>query len=545
MRSVRRLLAGLAALAALFALAVPAAAAAGPDLAVSISGSPDPVDAGAKITYSIQVANNGDAAASSVTVSDTVPTGTTFDSATAPQGWTVTGTSTVIFSKSALGPGETAQLTLVVTVDPNAPPGTQINDSTHAGTTSPEINLSNNDASTTTTVGTPDLAVTNADSPDPVAPGHDLTYDIGIANTGTRTAQGVAVKETMPSKTTFVSATAPTGWTIASPAAGSTGDVTFTRNAVPPGYSASFTVVVHVNPGTAEGTSLSATASATSSTPESNLSNNSATTTARVSMKSDLVVTNSASPGSVSPDADITYAVTVANRGAVDAHSVTLADPVPRGTRFVSAAQTGGPAFGCSTPAPGAGGTVICGGGTLAPGTMASFRIVVHVPTGAPPGTIQDTASASTTTAQITKDSNSAKASTAVVAPPGPGARRQAADLAVIVPARAAQVRRGGTKAIRVTVKNKGSLAARNARLLITVPPGLSLVSATARLQTCSGRTRVTCSFGFLQPGESASVRLVLSTHRAGRFRLPLTASSSGADSNRSNNSAAIAVRVL
>jgi uncharacterized repeat protein (TIGR01451 family) len=50
----------------------------------------DPVAAGANQTYTITVSNTGSSAASNVTLTDTVPTGTTFVSFTAPVGWVST-----------------------------------------------------------------------------------------------------------------------------------------------------------------------------------------------------------------------------------------------------------------------------------------------------------------------------------------------------------------------------------------------------------------------------------------------------------------------
>ena len=70
------------------------------DLSITKVDGPDPIAAGANLTYTIRVTNAGPAAAQSVTLSDLIPANTTFVSFVAPAGWTPTtptqgGTGTV------------------------------------------------------------------------------------------------------------------------------------------------------------------------------------------------------------------------------------------------------------------------------------------------------------------------------------------------------------------------------------------------------------------------------------------------------------------
>ena len=58
---------------------------------------------------------------------------------------------------------------------------------------------------------TADLAITKADSPDPVKEGGLLTYTISVSNLGPGTATGVTVTDDLPSQVDFVSATASQG----------------------------------------------------------------------------------------------------------------------------------------------------------------------------------------------------------------------------------------------------------------------------------------------------------------------------------------------
>ena len=79
----------------------------------SVNGGP-PFPAGANINYTISVVNSGPGAASSVAVTDVLPAGTAFVSATPSQG-SCSGTTTVTCAVGALANGGSATISLVVT----------------------------------------------------------------------------------------------------------------------------------------------------------------------------------------------------------------------------------------------------------------------------------------------------------------------------------------------------------------------------------------------------------------------------------------------
>ena len=86
----------------------------GADIAVSQVGSFDPVAVGQDLTYTITVVNNGPADATGVVVTDTLPTGVEFQSATFSQGSGALGSGTYNFNVGTLAEGASATLTLVV-----------------------------------------------------------------------------------------------------------------------------------------------------------------------------------------------------------------------------------------------------------------------------------------------------------------------------------------------------------------------------------------------------------------------------------------------
>lgn len=80
----------LASLATLFAVAIGVANAQGPagsaDLSITKTDSADPIQAGSNLTYTIKVSNFGPDAATGVVVTDKLPSGTDYVSATSTQG---------------------------------------------------------------------------------------------------------------------------------------------------------------------------------------------------------------------------------------------------------------------------------------------------------------------------------------------------------------------------------------------------------------------------------------------------------------------------
>jgi len=85
----------------------------GADVAIVKSASPNPVQ-GADMTFTLTVSNAGPQAASSVSISDTLPAGLTFKSATVTQG-TCSAGSTVTCAVGTVNAGAGATATIVVT----------------------------------------------------------------------------------------------------------------------------------------------------------------------------------------------------------------------------------------------------------------------------------------------------------------------------------------------------------------------------------------------------------------------------------------------
>ncbi|GAB4052024.1 lamin tail domain-containing protein [Catellatospora paridis] len=258
------------------------------DLTVTKNDSPDPVTAGQQITYAVTVTNNGPDDAQAVKLVDTLPTGTTFVSATASApGWlldtpSVGSGGTVTASTATLADHAQTTFTITVFVDPGATG--QITNTATASSATTDPNGGNNSATTTTTVGQPpsaNLAITTTDAPDPVASGANLTYTISVGNSGPDAAQSVVLGDEIPAGTTFVSFTPAAGWSLGTvPVVGGTGEVTATKAAVASAETAVFTLVVKVDP-TATGP-ISNSSRIAAATPDPMAGNNVHTVTTAV-----------------------------------------------------------------------------------------------------------------------------------------------------------------------------------------------------------------------------------------------------------------------
>ncbi len=94
------------------------------DLAIAKTAPGTPIDAGDNITYTLTVTNNGPAAATNASVSDTLPAGTSFVSASGT-GWTCNHAAGVVTCTAAnLVVGPAPAITLIVNVNPNVQTGT-------------------------------------------------------------------------------------------------------------------------------------------------------------------------------------------------------------------------------------------------------------------------------------------------------------------------------------------------------------------------------------------------------------------------------------
>src|SRR5262249_20357720 len=154
-------------------------------LAITKSDSPDPVLAGQPLTYTLTVMNNGPSPASAVKITDAVPAGTAFVSASASQGSCSQASGTVTCDVGTVANGASA--TATVTVRPTQA-GPVSNTASVSSTTFDPVAGNNSDSEDTTVDPAADLSLTKSDSVDPATTGSSLVYTITVANAGPSTA---------------------------------------------------------------------------------------------------------------------------------------------------------------------------------------------------------------------------------------------------------------------------------------------------------------------------------------------------------------------
>jgi uncharacterized repeat protein (TIGR01451 family) len=157
-----------------------------------------------------------------------------------------------------------------------------------------------------------DLAITKADSPDPVITGNDLTYTVTVTNNGPDTATSVIVTDNLPAETTYVSCSSTGGGVCG----GSGNNRTVTFASLTSGESETITFVANVNCSVADGTVISNTATVSAFTPDPDPTNNSATATTTASNPPPTITDASANPSVLWPpnhklvDVTVDYNVT-------------------------------------------------------------------------------------------------------------------------------------------------------------------------------------------------------------------------------------------
>jgi uncharacterized repeat protein (TIGR01451 family) len=118
------------------------------DLSVGVADAPDPVLVGHGITYTVTVSNGGAGTTTGVTLTDTLPRGVAFGSATASQGSCNQTGGTVTCQLGALGSGASATVQIAVTA---TTAGAQSNVASVAAAES-DANPVNNSTTVSTTV---------------------------------------------------------------------------------------------------------------------------------------------------------------------------------------------------------------------------------------------------------------------------------------------------------------------------------------------------------------------------------------------------------
>lgn len=511
------------------------------DLVVTKNG-PSAAQPDTDVTYTITLTNNGPAAATSVSLSDTLPGTMTFVSLTQ------SGSATLSCSTPAAGSGGTITCTtasmaantmatfqLTGHIPPGTPAGTDFQN-TATVTSDLDPNEENNSSSTGVVVSSSDIGIMKSGPAMPAAAGSDIAYTITVMNNGPDFAQSTQFNDPLPAGVTFVSIQQVSGTptsTCATPAVGGTGTVSCSVFNISNGQSAQFTLTVHVGTTDPIPTQITNVVTLAPSPSDPNSMNNSSLTTTAIVIQADVSITKNG-PATVTAGMDASYTIAIANGGPSPAYNLTLSDTMPANTTFGSLTAPAG--WTCSTPAPGAAGAISCSATRLDPNAQANFTLVLHVSPNAPAGPLVN--SATVATASDSSAGNNTATSTATVqtsadvqlTKSGPTAAGSATNVAYTV-----------------VVTNAGPSDAQNVTMTDVVPTGATFVSVSQSGSTFSctappaGTTgTVSCTIGTLTSGGSTTFTITVTTPPATTTTLSNTATVSAAtpDPNPANNSA-------
>ena len=301
-----------------------------PVVVLSKVDSPDPVQNGSEVVYTIVLNNTGGTTAWNISVVEVFDGNTTFVSASPAANDSPTNTSWFV---ERIFPGNHTTINITRKVNSSTSNGTTLNNTVRVTYNETQVSSywSANTSILTSVVSPPHLEFYKVDSPDPVRNGSNIDYVIVINNTGGMTAVNVTLVEVLyDGNTTHVSL---------SPAANDSPTNTswFFENLYP-GNHTTVNITRRVNSSVVNGTPVNNTVFVTynSTTFQSYFRSNSSIVTS-VSHEPVLVVTKSDDPDPVRNGSNIVYTFVFNNTGFVTVYNVTLFETFDGNTTFVSA----------------------------------------------------------------------------------------------------------------------------------------------------------------------------------------------------------------
>jgi uncharacterized repeat protein (TIGR01451 family) len=452
------------------------------DVAVVTTG-PASVVAGAQMTYTVIVTNEGPSDAINATLIDLLPTGTSLIAATPSVGGSCVALTCVW---SVIPAGSSVSVSITVEVSDSVVGGSVLVNTASATSDTTDPNPTNDFDTHETTVSTSaDLRVAKVLTSAPLEPGTAEIYTITVTNLGPTEAHDVVVADSLPSG---LSASG-----VSSSAGRCTHDgVSAECDLGTVGVDETVVIIIDVDVAPGVVGDVSNSASVTSSTIDRNPSDNADTTIDRARPSADVSLSKSVGPNPFRPGSPIEYTLTIANLGPADAVDVVVTDPMPSGVAVTSLDASSGL---CDV----AGGVVACDVGTMAPGDV----VTVTVEGSTDPGLtthVTNTATVTTVTPDPVPFNNVDTATTS----PAP-----AADLSIVKTA-ASTVAAGETLVYDLTISNAGPSTAPNVVVTDALPDGVTFVSADARCGEAGGE--VTCTLGTMRPGVTVVLEVVVDT---------------------------------
>jgi uncharacterized repeat protein (TIGR01451 family) len=289
--------------------------------------------------YTLQVGNDmkADVAASGVVLTDVLPTGMTYVSAS-PSPTTQSG-NTVVWNLGTIARGTERAVTVTAYVSPSVTPGTELENCADVTASGWENNLGNNTACDKRQVveNQADLSIGGGVSPGDPATGADYVYQIQYNNSRPAGSRNVRITDTLPDGVTFVSEWHPAGWTVDTSQAGK---IIWQTDYLPGQNGRYLELRLHTDSGLSQGTQLHNRVEIQGEAPDADLNNNVWENDAGVQNPYiNLAVDKGYSYGTPVAGHEYTTWIAARNQGNVIATGAELIDTLPAGATFVRAVR--------------------------------------------------------------------------------------------------------------------------------------------------------------------------------------------------------------
>ncbi len=561
------------------------------DLSITkVTSNPTPVAGGAAFSYTLTVTNNGASDAQNVVVTDPLPQGANFISASSNDNsyscsnsnGTVTCTKAVVIAPAVNAPpiipprtgSNTSTILIVAQYAANLASGVRTNTAIVTSGTQDPVPANNSASVQQNIVVDAPLSITKA-GPASLCPGQIYTYHITVNNGGSSNALNATISDPLPANTTFLNQTGTGPFQHGcSHNGGTPGTVTCSAVDIPSGLS-TLDITVQLSPNAPSGPLANTATITTAGT--GTIAVGTSTTTATVAPCATLNVTKivqsavtqasnpnqtgpigPASPNggtgltgtAVVPGTRMTYRLNVTNTGPNPVSNIRVLDTLPSNLKLVSATQSSGfsTIFTCQPVGlvgpNGYGGQVQCTAPVMsatAPDNAATIDVVVDIDP-ATKATITNSVAVNATVSNTTQQSSTTTTLNTPVAP--------LSDLTLTKTANPTSVFPGTNVLYTLTVRNNGPSVAAMTTVVDTLPAFQTLFSADvsgAPGFTCSGTTVVTCTSAAMAVNETAVIKLtafVAENAPAGVYTNSATASSMSTDPTPASATATVTVMV-
>jgi uncharacterized repeat protein (TIGR01451 family) len=476
------------------------------------------------VTYTLTVTNNGLYSANSITVTDILPAGLTYQSS-AGAGTYASGTG--LWSVGTVVPGGTAVRSISAQINTGTSGQTITNTATITGSSLGDPDATNNTAGASVAVQQADLAVTKtASNPSPNS-NQAFSYSVVITNNGPHPATNITVRDTLDTTNVTYNSAAPSMgsvsyaapvliWAIPGPVANGA-SVTLTINV---------TAKSNTNGETVH--NMAEIISASEADPVN--ANNTAIETIVIGVgTTDLAITKTVNNSAPVAGTPVTFTIIVSNPSGTNAANVVVSDLLPAGVSYASSTVTQG---GYNS---GSGAWSV---GTVNAGASAALTLTATVNAGTTGQTITNTATITSQTQLDLDLSNNADSTSIMVG---------ATDLAITKTVDNGTSNEGSPITYTVTVTNNGPNNATTVRVTDLLPAGLNYSSSLASTGAYVSGTGL-WSIAALASGATGTLT-ISATVDAGTAGSVLTntasrTSADQADTVAANNSASAAITV-